>query len=381
LSVNLRLIWTNHLQCAMGCNGSSLPKISSYLETVGDTPLVKLDRCVPPESKNATILCKLEMQNPGGSLKDRIALNIVEQAEKRGEIYPGKNTIVDFTSGNTGIGYAMVAAAKGYDCVVIMPAVRPMLERYMICRQFGAKVLLLNPSIGAPGWLKFTKQFVADNPGHWWGDQLGNNDNPAAHLERTGPEIWEQTGGVVDYFIHGIGTGGCVAGVGKFLKSKNAECKVIALEPTESRVHTGAKPGPHGIVGWAPGVHSKFIEGVELQKDQLSDAPRGVVDEWGHVTTKVAVATCLKVTQTEGMMIGPSSGAALAYAFEVAARPEAKGKTIVVIIPSHGIRYVAHPLWGAVSAEANTALPSGVPPCSDKEAPALLWDSGMFTPP
>jgi len=176
-------------------------------------------------------------------------------------------------------------------------------------------------------------------------------------------------------------SGATVKTHGKFLKSKNAECKVIALEPTESRVHTGAKPGPHGIVGWAPGVHSKFIEGVELQKDQLSDAPRGVVDEWGHVTTKVAVATCLKVTQTEGMMIGPSSGAALAYAFEVAARPEAKGKTIVVIIPSHGIRYVAHPLWGAVSAEANTALPSGVPPCSDKEAPALLWDSGMFTPP
>jgi len=359
---------------------AALPKTCSYLETVGRTPMVKLVRCVPPESKQATILCKLEMQNPGGSLKDRIALNMVEEAEKRGEISPGKTTIVDFTSGNTGIGYAMVAAAKGYQCIIIMPAVRPMLERYLICRQFGAAVHLFNPSLGAPGAIKYVKQLLADNPSYWWPNQLGNMDNPAAHIANTGPEIWEQAEGKVDYFIHGIGTGGCVAGVGKFLKSKNAACKVIALEPSESRVHTGEKPGPHGIIGWAPGVHSEFLEGHDLPKDKLSDAPRGVVDEWGHCVTKDAVATCLKVTQTEGMMIGPSSGAALKYAFDVAARPEAKGKTIVVVIPSHGIRYVAHPLWGAVNAEANTALPPGVPPCSDKEKPICLWNSDDYTP-
>jgi len=181
--------------------------------------------------------------------------------------------------------------------------------------------------------------------------------------------------------VHGIGTGGCVAGVGKFLKSKSADCKVVALEPSESRVHTGAAPGKHGIVGWAPGLHSSFLEGHDKPKEELSDAPRGVVDEWGHVETKDAVATCLKVTQSEGMMIGPSSGAAIKYAFDIASRPEAAGKTIVVVVPSHGIRYVAHPLWGAVSAEANTALPPGQPPCTDKEAPICLWNSATYTPP
>lgn len=360
---------------------TALPKTCSYLETIGATPMVKLDRCVPPESKQATILCKLEMQNPGGSLKDRIALNMIEEAEKRGEIKPGEQTIVDFTSGNTGIGYAMVAAAKGYKCIIVMPAVRPMLERYMICRQFGADVHLFNPAHGIPAGLKYTKDLVANNPSYWCPNQMGNMDNPAAHVANTGPEIWEQAEGKVDYFIHGIGTGGCVAGCGQFLKSKNADCKVIALEPSESRVHVGAKPAPHGIVGWAPGMHSAFLEGFDLPKEALSDVARGVVDEWGHVVTKDAVATCLKVTQTEGMMVGPSSGAALKYAFDVAARPEAKGKTIVVVIPSHGIRYVAHPLWGSVSAEAGAALPPGVPPCSDKEKPILLWDSAEYAPP
>jgi len=180
--------------------------------------------------------------------------------------------------------------------------------------------------------------------------------------------------------VHGIGTGGCVAGVGKFLKSKNADCKVVALEPSEARVHTGADNSKHGIVGWSPGMHSQFLEGHDQPKQTLSDAPRGVVDEWGHTLTKDAVATCLKVTQTEGMMIGPSSGAAVDYAFKIASRPEAAGKTIVVVIPSHGIRYVAHPLWGAVSAEADKALPPGQEPCSDKTAPACLWNSSTYTP-
>ncbi|EOD20015.1 cysteine synthase [Emiliania huxleyi CCMP1516] len=355
-----------------------LPPACSYLETVGNTPMVKLDRCVPAASKQATILCKLEMQNPGGSLKDRIALNMIEEAEARGDITPGKTTIIDFTSGNTGIGYAMVAAAKGYKCIVIMPKVRPMLERYLICRQFGAEVHLFNPSLGAPGALKYVKDQLAANPHYWWPNQLGNPDNPAVHERTTGPEIWKLAGGAVDYFIHGIGTGGCVAGVGKYLKSVNPKCRVIALEPTEARVHTGASPKPHGVVGWAPGVHSQFLDGFGKAPEELSDAPRGVVDEWGHVATSEAVATCLQVTSAEGMMVGPSSGAAIKYAFDVAARPEAKGSTIVVVLPSHGIRYVAHPLWAAVNAEANEALPPGEAPCSDKEQPILLWASEEY---
>ena len=248
--------------------------------------MVKLDRCVPEASKQATILCKLEMQNPGGSLKDRIALNMIEEAEKRGEVTPGKTTIIDFTSGNTGIGYAMVAAAKGYKCIVIMPKVRPMLERYLICRQFGAEVHLFNPALGAPGALKYVKEVVAANPDYWWPNQLGNPDNPAVHEQTTGPEIWRQAGGSVDYFVHGIGTGGCVAGVGKFLKSVNPKCHVIALEPSESRVHVGAPPKPHGVVGWSPGVHSQFLEGFGTAAEDLSDAPRGVIDEWGHVAVR-----------------------------------------------------------------------------------------------
>jgi len=359
----------------------SLPKTCSYLDTVGSTPMVKLDRCVPLEAKQATILCKLEMQNPGGSLKDRIALNLIEQAERRGDIIPGKSTLIDFTAGNTGIGYAMVGAAKGYKCIIVMPKVRPMLERYLICRQFGADVHLCNPSLGAPGMIKYITQLCEANPNYYWMQQLSNMDNPGIHKLTTGPEIWEQAEGKVDYFIHGIGTGGCVAGVGEFLKSKNKECKVIALEPSESRVHTGAPPGKHGIIGWAPGIHSAFLEGAEKSKEELSDAPRGLIDEWGHVVTNDAIATCLKVTKEEGMMIGPSSGAALTYAFAVAARPEAKGKTIVVVIPSHGIRYVAHPLWEATRAEGNAALPPEVPPCSDKEAPICLWKSEEFFPP
>ena len=259
---------------------SGSPKVCSYLETIGKTPMVKLERSVPEAAKHATILCKLEMQNPGGSLKDRIAYNMINQAEKRGEISPDKTTLIEFTSGNTGIGIAMCAAAMGYKCIIVMPAVRPMLERYLTCRQFGATVHLSNPSLGAPGGIAYVKKLCADNPSYYWVDQFGNMENPEVHVATTGPEIWEQASGQVDYFVHGIGTGGCVAGVGKFLKSKNADCKVVALEPSEARVHTGADNCKHGIVGWSPGMHSQFLEGHDQPKQTLSDAPRGVVDEW-----------------------------------------------------------------------------------------------------
>jgi cysteine synthase A len=314
------------------------------------------------------------MQNPGGSLKDRIALQIIEAAEARGEISAGRTTLIDFTSGNTGIGYAMVAAAKGYELIVVMPQVRPMLERYIICRQFGAKVHLFNPALGAGGALKYIAELAA-KPDFYWLNQLGNEDNPAAHAQFTGPEIWAQAGGKVDVFIHGIGTGGCIAGVGGYLKGQNPECKVVALEPSEARVHTGAPMKPHGVVGWAPGMHSQFLEGSGLPAAELSDAPRGVVDEWGHVATGEAVAMALELTRKEGMMVGPSSGAAIKFAIDVAKRAESKGKVIVVVAPSHGIRYVSHALWGAVNAEAALALPAGLVPCADKERGICLWDS------
>lgn len=348
------------------------PPLCDYLDTVGHTPLVKLGKCLPEGVKAARVLAKLEMCNPGGSLKDRIALQMIEKAEKDGLITPGKTTLVDFTSGNTGIGEAMVCAAKGYRCIIVMPQVPPMFERYIICRQFGAEVRLLNPAAGGVAWVNYTKELAAQ-PDHWYIGQMENESNPAAHVEHTGPEIWSQANGQVDFFVHGIGTGGCIAGVGKYLKEKNPACKVVALEPSEARVHTGAPMGKHGIVGWMPGFHSNFLEGAGKPAAELSDAPRGVVDEWGHVSTAECVEWATKVTQAEGMMVGPSAGAAIKYACDVACRAEAAGKTIVVVVPSHGIRYVQHPLWGKMKTEAATALPS--PPCSDKEAPILLWDS------
>ena len=231
----------------------SVPAVSTYLETIGRTPMVRLSpRSLPAEAlaNGVQVLCKLEMQNPGGSLKDRIALGMIAAAEARGEIVPGETTIIDFTSGNTGIGYAMVAAAKGYACIVCMPRVRAMLERYLICRQFGAAVHLFNPALGAVGCIKYIQDLVASAPAgkYWWPNQLGNDDNPAAHAAHTGPEIWAQAGGKVDVFVHGIGTGGCIAGVAAFLKSKNPAVRIVALEPTESRVHvvsvTGSSSAP-----------------------------------------------------------------------------------------------------------------------------------------
>ena len=213
---------------APDADAAAAPPVCTYLETIGRTPLVRLsERSLPSAARHATVLAKLEMTNPGGSIKDRIALNMIERAEARGEIAPGRNTIVDFTSSNTGIGYAMVAAAKGFKCIVIMPKTRSMRERYMICRLFGAEVRLFNPAQGVPGVTLYVQRLVAEHPELWWANQVGNDDNPSTHAATTAPEIWAQTGGHIDYFIAGLGTGGCLAGVGAFLKQKNPEVKFI----------------------------------------------------------------------------------------------------------------------------------------------------------
>jgi len=199
------------------------PPTVDYIQTVGNTPMVNLKKILPADCKAKRVLAKLEMQNPGGSLKDRIALSMIEAAEARKEITPGTTTLVDFTSGNTGIGEAMVAAAKGYKCIIVMPQVPPMYERYMICRMFGAEVHLLNPVAGATAWLKYTEE-LGQKPNHWYINQMANMDNPDAHIQATGPEILAQVPDI-DYFVHGIGTGGCIQGVGTFLKSKKPDCK------------------------------------------------------------------------------------------------------------------------------------------------------------
>lgn len=289
---------------------------------------------------------------------------MIEQAEAAGTLKPGM-TVVEGTSGNTGIGIAMVCAAKGYKCIIIMPQVPAMQERVMIIRQFGGDVHLTAAGLGIKGVLQHYEAILASEPGKYFGcAQFTNQDNPDAHLKTTGPEIWEATQGGVDYFIHGIGTGGCIKGTGQFLKSMKPSVKVVAIEPEEARVHVGAPPKPHPIVGIGAGIVTNFfgLEGKALDGPQPID---GVIDEWACASGEEAVAFAKKAACMEGIMCGPSAGAALKVACEVASRPESKGKTIVVILASHGIRYTAHPLWSEVKKEAVASLPA--PPNTDKD--------------
>jgi len=315
------------------------------------------------------------MQNPGGSLKDRIAKNMLEEAEAAGKLKPGM-TVVEGTSGNTGIGLAMACAAKGYKCIILMPQVPAMLERYIVARQFGAEVMLTAPAKGFAGLIGAFRELLDSDPGKYWGaNQFYNEHNPAVHYATTGPEIWAQAGGEVDYFVHGVGTGGCISGAGKFLKERNPSVKIVAIEPSNSRVHVGETPsGPHSIVGIGAGVKTHFLSATT---DETFVDP-SVVDEWAHASGEEAIVYAAKACKEEGMMVGPSSGAALKVACELALREECAGKTIVVMQASHGIRYVNHPMWEAVKKEATLALPS--PPNMDKEAETVLWRSSDYTP-
>ena len=305
--------------------------LGSDLETIGKTPMVRLSNTLTEEMKAAgtRVLCKLEMQNPGGSVKDRIALGMIEDAEKSGKLKPGM-TVIEYTSGNTGIGIAMVCAAKGYKCIVVMPQKPSCMERYIICRQFGAEVRLTAPAKGQPGMKAYVDELLAADDNLFCTSQFDNPVNPSTHILTTGPEILEQSGGQVDYFVAGIGTGGTVSGVGTFLKD-HCGTKVIAVEPTESRVNTGADHSPHTIMGIGAGVVPPFIE-AQAPGEPMSDAARGCIAEFQSASSDESVAVALQLAQTEGMMIGPSSGAVMKVALEVAARPEAAGKTIVALL-------------------------------------------------
>lgn len=345
---------------------------NSVCDAIGKTPMVKLGRSLPAEAAGATVLAKLEMQNPGGSVKDRIAKSMMDKAEAAGTIAPDRTTIVEYTSGNTGIGLAMICAAKGYKCVIIMPQLPPMKERYVTVRKFGADVHLTAPAKGVNGMKQYMEELVASDPDKYWcPQQFTNAANPDIHFTTTGPEVLEQAGGKVDYFISGVGTGGTVVGVGKFLKSKNPDCKVIAVEPTESRVLVGQPHTKHAIVGIGPGITNPFIE--ELAPGaEWKEGPRGIIDEFLHAAGAESTQWCDTLAKTEGLLVGPSTGAVMKVAADVASRPEAKGKTIVVVFPSSGIRYIAHPSWGPVNAEAAEALPA--PPNMDQE-PLFRWKS------
>lgn len=303
----------------------------SALELIGGTPILKLNRyAAKAGATDATILAKLEYLNPAGSVKDRIALAMIEDAEKSGVLKPGA-TIIEPTSGNTGIGLAAVAAAKGYHAILTLPETMSV-ERRNLLKAYGAELVLTDGSKGMKGAIAKAEELKNELEGAVILGQFVNPANPAAHQATTGPEIWEQTDGKVDIFVAGVGTGGTVTGVGAYLKSKNPDVKIVAVEPATSPVLSKGTPGAHKIQGIGAG----FVPDVLDTK---------IYDEVITIENEDAFAEGKKFAVSEGILVGISSGAALKAATILASRPENKGKTIVALLPDSGDRYLSTPLF------------------------------------
>ncbi len=300
---------------------------SNVTETIGRTPLVRLNRIAGDTA--ATVLVKLESTNPGNSVKDRIALAMIDAAEAAGQLAPG-GTIVEATSGNTGIALAMVGAARGYRVILTMPDTMSR-ERRAVLRAFGAELVLTPGSGGMRGAIAKAEEIGAAEAAVLV-RQFDNRANPAMHHDTTGPEIWADTAGQVDILVSGVGTGGTVSGAGKYLKEQNPAIRVIAVEPAESPLLTEGRAGPHKIQGL----------GANLVPHTLN---REVLDEVLTVPSQVAIETARELARTEGILAGVSSGANVAAALEVARRPENAGKTIVTVVCDFGERYLSTPLW------------------------------------
>ena len=299
-------------------------------ELVGRTPLVDLQRLAAKKNAQAQVVAKVEFFNPGGSVKDRIALNMIEDAEKKGILKPG-SVIIEPTSGNTGVGLAWISRVKGYEAIIVMPETMSK-ERQNLLRAAGAKLVLTSGTKGMKGAIEEANRLKEETPGAVILGQFVNPANPAAHRASTGPEIWEDTDGTVDMFVAGVGTGGTVSGVGRALKKHNPNVKVVAVEPESSPVLSGGQPGAHKIQGIGAG----FVP-------QTYDAQ--VVDEIIQVSNDNAILTGRELSLYEGLIVGISSGAAAYAALQLAQRPENKGKRIVALLPDTGERYLSTQLY------------------------------------
>jgi cysteine synthase len=301
---------------------------NNVLETIGKTPLIRLNKLT--EKTNATIVGKLESRNPGGSVKDRICQAMIVEAENLGILKPGA-TLIEPTSGNTGIGLAMVAAVKGYKLILTMPETMSV-ERRNLLKAYGAQLILTPGPDGMGGAIKKAEELIAATPNSFMPQQFKNLANPKVHLETTGPEIWEDTDGKIDILIAGVGTGGTITGVSQYIKTKKSSFKAIAIEPLGSPVLSGGKKGAHKIQGIGAGFKPDVLQ---MQ----------FVDEIFQVSDDDALKTARQLAQKEGLLVGISAGAATYAALEVAKRQENKGKLIVVILPDTGERYLSTALF------------------------------------